>query len=258
MAGGARCVFVVVGCLLVGTLAGGLMYRYRIPPVGVGLLDLGILYSGEPRACDKREKMAFYNDLPRATAPRLTFFGDSVAEGVYDSRVIGANAVDIGFSGLTVRCALEDFSTISKLSSERMIIYLGGNDADDFLVDGRPLLRLQRSLYPDDPAVAANQIADLYEIFVTKLMAAGIEPIIHGIHLGGPWRRSRPFLEVFNRRLREIADARSLIFIPPVDVLSFATLDDVGRSTLSFDGEHLRYDGYVVWRDHIRQFVRDF
>jgi len=32
----------------------------------------------------------------------LAFFGDLVVEGTYDSRVIGANAVDIALSGINL------------------------------------------------------------------------------------------------------------------------------------------------------------
>ena len=204
-----------------------------------------ILWGTPPRQCpvvEPRKLNAVRNMLQNTQIDHI-FWGDSVVEQMHDSRFFGvSNFVEIGHSGQIVFCAMNEIPFLIAAQPRRVMIYLGGNDADG------------QSWYGPDDA------ADYYNQMVDALVAANIQVIVHQIHYAS-FDRNPLYVDRFNQRIGEHAESLGLLIIPPLDALRFARSREHIRAhppRTTHDGEHLKPDGYRIWIEHIRQFVPDF
>jgi len=192
--------------------------------------------------CVDEKKLSELREFSRFVSLKRIFWGDSVVEGVHDSRFLDSNYVHIGQSGQVVKCALSEVELIIGFKPERVVIYLGGNDADG------------QSYY------APEEAARYYELIVEKLLQNKITPIIHLIHYASSSRR-KDYVEQYNNLLKEIAIRHSITTITASNLLSFSlTRDEIRQANneLTYDGEHLKPFGYKTWFDHIRLQLNDF
>ena len=180
------------------------------------------------------------------------FWGDSVVSDMHDSRFYGANSFqEIGYGGQVVYCALGEIQTLLNFSPETVLIYIGGNDADG------------QSWYgPEQAAIYYRRMIDI-------LLEHNITPVIHLIHEAS-LTRDRDYVREFNGRLTQLALERNLKVIPNMKELSFfISSEEVSNnldyrceseecSAYSYDGEHLKHQGYQVWMEHIKQYIPNF
>ncbi len=198
-----------------------------------------------PRQCPvvNVRKLDEIRDILQHAEIEDLFWGDSVVEGMHDSRLFGvSNFLEIGHSGQIVFCAMNEIPFVMSAKPKRVMIYLGGNDA------------FGQSWYGPDDA------ADYYNYMVDTLAGVGIEVIVHQIHHAS-YDRNPLYVARFNERIAEHAESLGLLVIPPMDELKYALsrqhIRDYPLKT-TYDGEHLKPDGYRIWIDHIRQYVPDF
>lgn len=240
-----------------GFSAGALMVRYSIFPFGSGLTTF--LYQ---RAFEKREKslpssveltricykhilkFSFYADAaPTWKHNGLFFVGDSLVDQLWNHELFPIRYSRFANSGNTVRCLPFLADEILRLKPRKILLYLGGNDAD----------RVKEKGLEDFSAYTTP-----YTAFVEKMMQNGVTMILHGIHIGTAHRRDRSFVERFNREIKALADRKGLLYIPPLETFDYKDQRIGPGHPLTYDGEHLKYQGYRVWFDHIRQYVDDF
>ena len=123
------------------------------------------------------------------------------------------------------------------MEPETVLIYIGGNDADG------------QSWY--GPQEAASHYAEILDRFLENR----ITPIVHLVHEAST-SRNREYVQTFNRLVAEAARERSLSVVPDLKALSFDESREVVEtlnSPLTYDGEHLKPGGYVLWAEHIKQ-----
>ena len=97
------------------------------------------------------------------------------------------------------------------MNPKKIIIYLGGNDADG-----------QSSYGPEAAAAYYNEIINI-------LQDNGIEVIIHQIH-GASTSRNQDYVLEFNKRIENIGKTKNLKVLPPLAELTF----DEDRETIEF------------------------
>jgi len=172
------------------------------------------------------------------------FWGDSAVAGMHDSRLYGAkNFADVAQNGQVVYCALQEVDYVTSLNPKRVIIYLGGNDADG------------ATSYGPDKAI------EYYSLIVNKLQENGIDVIIHQIHKASS-SRDQAFVKKFNSGILKIGQEKDLLVLPPLDELAFdddkTTIEASKSNDYTYDGEHLKPAGYKLWIEAIQAKVPDF
>ena len=188
-------------------------------------------------------KLDEIRDILQQTEVENLFWGDSVVEYMHDSRLYGVtNYVEIGHSSQIAFCALNEVPFVIAANPKRVLIYLGGNDADG------------QSWYgPDEAAYYYNAIVDSF-------LEADITPIVHQIHYAS-YDRSAHYVTRFNELIATHAESLGVLVIPPSEALRYELSREQIRNadlSTSYDGEHLRPDGYRIWIDHIRTHLPDF
>tara|TARA_B100001093_G_scaffold509611_1_gene573968 strand:- start:147 stop:929 length:783 start_codon:yes stop_codon:yes gene_type:complete len=183
---------------------------------------------------------------------RKIFWGDSVVSDMHDGRFYGMDSYqEIGFGGQVIYCALQEIQLLLNFSPKMVVIYIGGNDADG------------QSWY------GSEQAALYYSEIIDILLENNIIPIVHLVHEAS-LTRDRNYVKDLNNRLRQLASERSLKVIPDMKELSFSRLNvevsnnldyhckEANCSGYSYDGEHLKHDGYKAWIEHIKKYIPDF
>lgn len=190
-----------------------------------------------------KNKLDDLQEISKIKKFKNIIWGDSLIAGMHDSRLYGVeNYIEIGHNSQIVFCALEEIQYIIDFKPKKVIIYLGGNDADG------------QSWYGPD------QASEYYKRIIEKLLANKITPIIHLIH-GSTNERNKEYLNSYNDSLEKIAKSKDLKIIPAIKRLSFS--DNTkgmlqSNNPLSRDGEHLKPQGYTIWFKHIKKYVKDF
>ena len=191
-----------------------------------------------------KSKLKALNFMSKNTNIEYIFWGDSVVEGMHDSRYYGVkNFVDIAQGGQIVYCALKEIEYILNLNPKKIIIYLGGNDADG------------QSSYGPKAAAA------YYDKIINILQDNNIEVIIHQIH-GASTSRNQDYVLEFNKRIENIGKTKNLKVLPPLAELTFdedrETIEFLKPNLYSYDGEHLKPDGYKIWIESLKKEINSF
>jgi lysophospholipase L1-like esterase len=262
---------VILGAALgVAFFGGAAAYRAAVFPFGQGFLAVFDRFIGvvdiDPRLEERdlfieryclghRRKFGFYAEAgENGFVAEMLFVGDSLVDGFFDSRLLSTPYLRVGSSGNVIECLPLLVSSILAMNPRKVLIYMGGNDAD---LQGRQL-----------PA----QAAATYGRFVDELVRNGVEVAVHGVHGGRRNRlvgveregaltvrtvRDREYVAELNERLQQLAQSRGLLYISPVEEFAFP-IGDKGEGPYTYDGEHLTFLGYQIWFSHIRKYLSDF
>ena len=159
---------------------------------------------------------------------------------MHDSRLYGASRfVDVGHSGQVIFCALNELPFIKSIQPNKVLIYVGGNDADG------------QSWYGPEDAAA------YYRTMLDDLSSSGIEPIVHLIHYAST-DRNEEYVTKYNSMIKDYAESKGLHVIPPLNELRFYVAKGSVDSPYSYDGEHLKPAGYRLWVSHINKHLSEF
>ncbi len=243
----AASTLIVVIAFLIGMLSGALYYRealFPIPQLGKIVHDYKLRQNPE-QGCPVGVSIELKDlrAISKFNQIDKIFWGDSLVEFVQDGRFYGIqNYRIIGKSGQLVYCSLQEIDYILNFKPDTVIIYVGGNDADG------------QSWYGPEEAGA------YYEEIIDTLLSNNIKPIIHLIH-GSASSRNKDYREKYNNILESIGKRKNILVIPDAPEFSYnKTWGEIRRegSLYSYDGEHLKPEGYKLWISHIRQYVPDF
>src|SRR3989344_984105 len=148
----------------IGMLAGALYYHQKLFPIPQLYRLLNPKEKPKCPVVDKK-KLKELEKISESINIRKIFWGDSVVEGMHDSRFYGVKTYqEIAQSKQIVYCALKEIDYILNLKPEKVLIYLGGNDCD------------KKSWYGPEEA------GKYFERIIDAFLANGIKPIIHLIH----------------------------------------------------------------------------
>lgn len=190
-----------------------------------------------------KQKLGELDSISEVMELKNIFWGDSVVEGMHDSRFYNINKYqEVAQSGQIIYCALREINYILNFKPESVLIYIGGNDADG------------QSWY------GPKQAALYYEQVIETLLANKIRPIIHLIHKGS-LSRNQDYVTEYNQRLMGLAKRNDIPVIPGMTELSFTKIrSEIKKSNnlYSYDGEHLKPEGYKLWIKHIKKYINDF
>jgi len=181
------------------------------------------------------------------------FWGDSVVSDMHDLDFYSMQGEfqEIGHGGQVIACALEEVQNVINFNPDTVIIYIGGNDADG------------QSWYGPEEAFS------YYKEIIKILAQNNITPIIHLIHEAS-LSRDRTYVQTLNTSLVEFAEDNNILVIPNMSELSYEVSAEMVSNNIdykcntddcspySYDGEHLKHQGYVIWINHIKEFVPGF
>ncbi|MBD58899.1 MAG: hypothetical protein CL808_02085 [Citromicrobium sp.] len=189
-------------------------------------------YVGNPKAVEVGASDRQWN-----TRARTVIIGDSLAAHArLEEMFPGASVANRGVGGDTVQGAIERLPGILELQPERAIVFIGHND-----------------ILLDNPL---DQILARFETLITRLQAAGVEPVLQAVLVCGenpacsPERRRSAI--ALNRQLALLARRKNIAFVDLNEELS----GERGlKPGMTWDGIHLAARGNRVWRDAIAPYV---
>lgn len=189
-------------------------------------------------------KLRDLNLIAETAEIKNIFWGDSVVEFMHDSRFYEINNFrEVAQSGQVIYCAMKEMDYVLNFNPDTVIVYIGGNDADG------------QSWY------GPEQAAVYYEEVIDNFLINGITPIIHLIHEGHMARRDRNYVTEYNQKLTQLAERKGVKVIPDVKDFSFPSSEPKlaeSSNPYTYDGEHLKPDGYKLWVTHIKNYIGEF
>ena len=166
--------------------------------------------------------------------------GDSVADGAHSPKLFNIKYDIIATDAATVGCLVYFLDYVKQINPTHLIIYLGGNDAD-----GQGTQNF-------------TEASKTYLEFIKKFKETSVKSQIYalGVNVGVPWRRDNNFVKNFNKLIKtgvEDFNSNEIAYIESFDGLNFenATKENIFASNLTYDGEHLKYQGYVNWYKYL-------
>jgi len=233
-------------CLIIGFMLGSIAYAFTIFPFGQGyyVYTMKKITPAEDLTKDFCQNhittFEFYGDAAKQnlTAPKI-FLGDSLVSMIRDNNFFpNMSYRPIGSSGMVNKCLPYILDDVLLMKPEKILFYNGGNDADG---QGRQTVL---------------ESIESHKQFVIKLKENDIEVVILGINYASQ-NRDKLFVQELNEGYEKTAKELQIQYIPPFDKLDFQN-KSVKDNSLTYEGEHLKYDGYLKWFSHIDQYLSDF
>ncbi len=165
------------------------------------------------------------------------FIGDSITEGLSAFELISDSKV-ISKKGFTIKKAKLELNQVVKAKPHRIYIQLGLNDML-YEINSEEYV----SRYLDFVQALQNNLPD------TKIYIQSIFPVSANIENERPLL-SNQNIDEFNHALRGMCDKQGICFIDVSSLLK----DEHGRldESLSSDGIHLKFQGYGLWLDYLK------
>ena len=170
--------------------------------------------------------------------------GDSVADGAHSPKLFNIKYDIIATDAATVGCLENFIDYVIQINPKNLIIYLGGNDADgqgiqNFTEASKTYLKFIMNFHK------YNSNSKIYAL---------------GVNIGVPWRRDNNFAKNFNDQIKEGVkkiNSENIKYIESFQGLNFknATKKQIEASRLTYDGEHLKYQGYVNWFKYLNKEI---
>ena len=242
----------IIGLLslfLIFFLVGGEFHYREIFPYGGGIRNKLLLLKKpklkNTQICTKlryriTEFEFFLSKVKSGGKIDYLIIGDSVADGAHSPKLFNIKYDIIATDAATVGCRVYFEDYVKQINPTHLIIYLGGNDAD-----GQGIQNF-------------NEASKTYLEFIKNFKESNINSKIYalGVNIGVPWRRDNSFVKNFNDLIKiGVANFNSdeIKYIESFDGLNFekATKEEIFASELTYDGEHLKYQGYVNWYKYI-------
>lgn len=224
---------VVGGSFLIGMV----WHRYKLPPVGMGLLDgplppVEVIHDPEEDPSHVRS-LAVWGSIFKAYETRqydIVMLGDSLTAGAAWTELLGRSTVaNRAIGGDTVRGFRKRLDQIYPLRPRVCFVMGGIND-----------LRYGRTV---------EDVLEQYAGLIDELLAADIRPIVQSVlPTDNPVLNAK--VVAVNQGLRQLSLKKNLTFI---DVARDLTQDSRLHPVASADGLHINGHGYGVWAALVRQ-----
>ena len=242
-------IILIFSISLIFFLLGGEFHYREIFPYGGGLRNK-ITFLKKPKQenteiCTKLkyrqiEFEFFLSKVKSGGKINYLIIGDSVADGAHSPKLFDIKYDIIATDAATVGCLYYFVDYIKEINPSHLIVYLGGNDADgqgiqDFNEASKTYLEFIKNFKNH------NSTSKIYAL---------------GVNLGVPWRRDNEFVRKFNFLVKEgikKMNSNNIKYINSFEGLNFekSTKEEISKSDLTYDGEHLEYNGYIEWYTYI-------
>lgn len=244
-------IVIVTSIFIVVFLTGGEFHYREIFPYGGGFRNK-LEFLKKPKKVNteictnlryrKIEFEFFLNKVKSGGKINYLIIGDSVADGAHSPKLFDLKYDIIATDAATVGCLDHFLSYVIEINPEVLIIYLGGNDAD-----GQGIQNYEEA-------------AETYLKFIKNFIKKDKKVYALGVNIGVPWRRDNEFVRKFNKLIKKgIKDLNQsqVEFIESFAGLNFenSSREQIEKSKLTYDGEHLKYYGYIDWFKYIDKKV---
>ena len=231
-------------------LVGGEFQKRKIFPYGTGIrgeiysfFNFNFFDSNSPHkandACNSKNDVHHNFSMFANRQIEKIFIGDSIVQSSFNKDLFEFDYTVIGVSGMTIDCLKYSKKYLKKINPKEIIIYLGGNDSDLQGVENN------------------DQIKNTFKNFIEEVLNdIELEKIfIIGIYYGSENHRNYDFAYELNANLRDIAKLSNIVhFIEPYNEFNFQNKKI--NKNLSYDGEHLTYEGYRKFFDYINSSIK--
>lgn len=199
----------------------------------------------------KREFEFFLTKVKSGGSIDHLIIGDSVADGAHSPKLFDLKYDIIATDAATVGCLVYFIDYVKDINPKNLIIYLGGNDAD-----GQGIQNF-------------NEASETYLEFIKNFKNKNENSKVYalGVNIGVPWRRDNNFVINFNELVKNginELNSSDIKYIESFNGLNFekSTREEISKSNLSdngltYDGEHLKYQGYVEWFNYIDKKIEN-
>ena len=233
-------------CIILFLIGGEFHYR-EIFPYGGGLRNkLELLKKPKSKNTEictnlryrKIEFEFFLSKVKSGGKIDYLIIGDSVADGAHSPKLFNIKYDIIATDAATVGCLDHFIHYVKKINPSILIIYLGGNDADGQGIQ------------------SYEEAARTYIKFIEEITNNKNKVYALGVNIGVPWRRNNEYVRNFNKLIKEDINKLNLNnvkYIETFDGLNFenTSKEKIKKSVLTYDGEHLKYKGYIDWFKYI-------
>ncbi len=184
-----------------------------------------------------------YDHLPD-TRNEIVFLGNSITDGAEWYELLGNKRIrNRGISADVTEGILLRLDAITRLKPAKIFIMIGVND-------------LSRNMTPEEIAANYRKILERIrtETPKTKVYIESVLPVNPATGMALNHTNKTDLIIELNARLKQLAEEFGHTY---VDLFSLmADADNHLPRKYSIDGLHLTYEGYRVWVDAIRQYVR--
>ncbi len=187
-------------------------------------------------------KKSQFEKLPKL-APGIILLGDSLTdEGEWAELLENPNIKKRGISGDTTNRILNRLKEIVDSNPKKIFLMVGINDLINDGISVEQILELYKNILTD----LRNKIPNT-EVFVQSVLPVNNKVTRH-------WQNNNNVLKL-NSYLRDLAKEFTYQYI---DVFS-DLLDSQNQldAQYTFDGLHLNGQGYLIWKEVIKQYVVD-
>lgn len=206
-------------------------------------------------------KNSLVNVTIKGEGMKILFFGDSITEGgrcLQNSEDLGNGYVRILAGKLRLLYPDRAFKFINRGVGGNRTAHLLERFNEDVIAENPDFVVLQVGIndvwwrFIDGTIVTPEQFRDNYEQIVTAIKCTGaklfiVQPYVLNM---GDKARFRPYLNVFNKIIREIADEEADEFIP-MDEIFTGLARDMGANQFTEDGVHPTHRGCRYIADRI-------
>lgn len=192
------------------------------------------------------QKRSLFNVLP-VSSKDIVFLGNSITDGCEWAELFNNRHIkNRGISGDRSSWLLERIDSLVKGHPKRLFLMIGTND-------------LAAGAAPAEVAANVRKLIERFKaespwtkIFVQSILPVNGQDFAHLKHKNH-WDRGAEIVET-NRLLEALALEMEVTYLDVYSVLA----DDRGLLDRRYtnDGLHLMGEGYLVWRDAIKQYVR--
>lgn len=167
------------------------------------------------------------------------FIGDSVIQGVYTQNFFpNLNYELIGVNGMRLDCQKYIHESIKKINPKNIIVYLGGNDADDQIYTPEISIKFYREMIEK-----FLQLKNIENIYLLELNLASKS-------------RSFKYVTILNKGIKKISLIDNKIkFVQKPNLFDFQSKKSFECKKLTYDCEHIKADGYKKWFKYLQNEV---
>jgi len=174
----------------------------------------------------------------------IVFLGNSITDGMEWSELLGnKKCVNRGISADITEGILIRLEAITKLQPAKIFIMIGVND-------------LSRNMTPEEVAANYRKILERVksETPRTKVYIESVLPVNPATGMALNHTNKTPQIMELNGRLKELAAEFGYTYIDLFSVMADA--NNYLPRKCSIDGLHLTYEGYRIWAEAIKEYVK--
>ena len=238
---------IIIGIVVISFFLGALFYQKGFFPFKRGYFSKTInLFNNQSGnshdLCEMQSRVKrtfdFYTNLKDLNN---IIIGDSVVEGIFSKEIIpNLNYEIIGINGIRLECHTYFHKSLKKIKPKNIIIYLGGNDADDRLYSSKVAISFYNEMI--DELLKIETIENIYLL---------------ELHLSRSDVRDIDYVTDLNEGIKKLSSRNTKVtFIKKLDIFDFSDKTKIKNcKKYTYDCEHINIKGYVEWFKYLQKNI---